>query len=86
MAVSLKKFSNIVIRSVVDLLYYGEIRVLTSIKGQLIKALIFLRIDYEMPFGSKAKIPIPVQKKQLASNPSIGKNKVYFFWWAVTNF
>lgn len=47
--VPLIAFPLIAIQTVVDFFYYGEVRVLSSFKGQVIKALNFLEVDYELP-------------------------------------
>lgn len=47
------------IQHVVELFYYGEIRVLTNIKSQVKKALDFLEVDYDIPSEHRAaRVPI----------------------------
>lgn len=68
--VSLKAFSLIVIQHVVELFYYGETRVLTSIKGQLIKALDFLEVDYDIPSNHRISSNfIPMGNVQVVTKP-----------------
>lgn len=73
MVVSVTRFSLIVMETVVDLFYYGEIQVLNSIRAQVEKALTFLDVDYEMPLKrpprpKEPSIPFPEQQSSNASD------------------
>lgn len=63
-------FPLIAIQTVVDFLYYGEVRVLNSIKGQVIKALDFLEVDYVLPSPVQRNSPIPSTANIVRINPS----------------
>lgn len=52
-------FPLIAIQTVIDFFYYGEVRVLSSFKGQVIKALNFLEVDYELPAQVHRVCPTP---------------------------
>lgn len=59
-AVPLNDMSFAVLEKVVELFYYGEIRVMTSIKGKLFKALNFLKVDgLNVPAPLSSILPVP---------------------------
>lgn len=60
-------------------MYYGEIRVQTSKKGQMIKALDFLEIDYHKPSANKPEI------KKSACESMEGKILINFIFGNISN-
>ncbi|XP_031641200.1 modifier of mdg4-like isoform X2 [Contarinia nasturtii] len=62
--VPMTSFTSIVMQTVVHFFYYGEVQVLGSIKGQVLKALEFLEVQYEQPGKKQAamKRPFPIEQ------------------------
>ena len=69
--VPLLAFPLYAIQHVVELFYYGEIRVLSNIKTQVKKALDFLEVDYDIPSERReARVPFnmpPFTPAQMAN-------------------
>lgn len=61
MTVPVILFSSVVIQSIVELFYFGEIRVSNSIKGQIIKALNFLEVNFDQPLLQEKSFPSNIQ-------------------------
>lgn len=62
------------LEKVVNLFYYGEIRVLTSLKAKVYKALTFLEVDvpFEAPRPKPIKADFLVVDGQINSDPNHG--------------
>ncbi|XP_055317735.1 modifier of mdg4-like [Sitodiplosis mosellana] len=72
--VPLIAFPLLAIQHVVELFYYGEIRVLANIKSQVIKALDFLEVDYDIP--STRRTPIQSTNMQVIFNAAAANQKI----------
>lgn len=73
---------SIVMEVIIDLFYYGEVKVLSSIKSEVIKALDLLEVNYEiptkrptvmMPAGQPAKPPLPLPLPPPSRTPIDGQ-------------
>lgn len=74
--VLLADFPVSVLEKVVELFYYGEIRVLSSIKGKVYKALKFLEVDIPEPLKPKPRPKNP-SPDQLYVDGELAKGKIF---------